>query len=126
MTYHLSKEEVTLSKLQGLLRLAESGLKGKCVEPTPTADVPIMAIGQGKWKKRKAPSKQNWKGNSHDGPSSNGPKGKTNSSPPASNPKDATWFYCKDKGHWKRNCPMYLQDIKDVKMKPASAGIKRK
>ena len=37
MTYHMKKEEVTLSKLQRLLRTAESNLKGKLVVPTPIA-----------------------------------------------------------------------------------------
>ena len=44
MTYHMNNEEVTLSKLQGLLRTAESGLKGKAVESTPTAAVLVLGI----------------------------------------------------------------------------------
>ena len=36
MTYHMNKEEVTLSKLQGLLKTAETGLKGKLLVNTPT------------------------------------------------------------------------------------------
>ncbi|XP_023758608.1 uncharacterized protein LOC111907046 [Lactuca sativa] len=59
MTYHLNKEETTLSQLQILLRTAESGMKGKGIASTPTAAAPVMEIGQGKGKKRKAPSKQN-------------------------------------------------------------------
>ena len=55
MTYHMNKEEHTLSKLQGLLKTVESGLKGKSVvtTPTPTA-TPVLEIGQGKGKKREA------------------------------------------------------------------------
>ena len=71
----------------------------------------------------KAPSKQSWKGKSHDGYSSSGPKAKSISAPPSSDPKDATCFYFQDKGHWKRICPKYLQDIKDGKIKPTSIGI---
>ena len=56
----MNKEEVTLSKLQGLLKTAETGLKGKSVVTstthTPTS-TPILAIGKGKGKKRKSPSK---------------------------------------------------------------------
>ena len=100
MTYHLSKEEVTWSKIQGLLRTAETGLKGKSIESTPpTATALVMAIGQGKGKKRRAPSKQSWKGKSHDVSSSSGPKEKSGSAPPASDPKDATCFYCQEKGN---------------------------
>ena len=58
MTYYMNKAEVTLSKLQGRLRSAKSNLKDKSVAPTPiTTTAPILAIGQGKGKKRKAPSK---------------------------------------------------------------------
>ncbi|XP_052619679.1 uncharacterized protein LOC128126023 [Lactuca sativa] len=106
MTYHLSK----------------NGLKGKAVEFTlPTTVAPVMAIGQGKGKKRKAPPKQRWKEKSHDGSSSSGPKGKTSSVPLASYPKEATCVYYQDKGHWKRSCPKYPQDIKDGKIKPTLA-----
>ena len=55
MTYHMNMEEVTLAKLKGLLRTAESSLKGKSIAPTPTIVAPVLAIGQGKAEKRKAP-----------------------------------------------------------------------
>ena len=55
MTYHMNKEEVTLRKLQGLLRTTESSLKGKSIASTPTIVAPVLAIGQGKAEKRKAP-----------------------------------------------------------------------
>ena len=48
MTYHMNKEEVTLRKLQGLQRTAESSLKGKSVVPTPTVAAPVLTIGHGK------------------------------------------------------------------------------
>ena len=45
MTYHMNKEEVTLSKLQGLLRVSESNLKDKSVAPTPNPPVAhVLAI----------------------------------------------------------------------------------
>ena len=98
MTYHMNKEEVTLSKLQGLLRTAESGLKGKsAVTSTPTTTTAlVLAIGQGKGKKRKTPSKGT-KGKSLDGSSSSGTK--KGLIPPSSNPKEAQFFYCHEKGH---------------------------
>ena len=37
---------------------------------------------------------------------------------PKSGPKPETeCFYCKGTGHWKRNCPKYLADKKDCKVK---------
>ena len=76
MTYHMNKEEVTLSKLQGLLKTAESGLKGKSVVTTPATTpnlAPVLAIGKGRGKKRKNPSKGT-KGKTLDGSSSSGTK----------------------------------------------------
>ncbi|GJV42569.1 retrotransposon protein, putative, ty1-copia subclass [Tanacetum coccineum] len=31
-------------------------------------------------------------------------------------PKEAVCFYCNTKGHWKRSCPKYLNDLKDEKV----------
>ena len=77
---------MTFSKLQGLLRTAESNLKDKSVASTSTpAAAPILAIGQGKGKKRKAPSKSQ-KGKSHDVTSSSGTK--VGPATPSSNSKD--------------------------------------
>ncbi|XP_052625083.1 uncharacterized protein LOC128132568 [Lactuca sativa] len=86
MTYHMNKDEVTLSKLQELLRTIETGLKGKAVASNPTTAAPVLAIGQGKGKKRKGPYKSH-KGMSHDGSSSSRTKG--GFSAPSSNPEDA-------------------------------------
>jgi hypothetical protein len=113
LTYHLNNSETTLSQLHNLLRTAETGMKGKSDAPAP-ANTTVLAIGQGKGKKRKGPPKQNWKGKSHV---------KTSSDvTPVSDPKEATCFYCNDKGHWKRSCPKYLQDLKDGKVKPSTSG----
>nr|KAJ0187046.1 hypothetical protein LSAT_V11C900490450 [Lactuca sativa] len=72
MTYHMIIEEVTLSRLQGLLKTAESGLKGKSVvTPSPINSAPVLAIRKGKGKKRKSPSKGT-KDKTLEGSSSNG------------------------------------------------------
>ena len=89
MTYHMNKEEVTLSKLQGLLRTTESGLKGKSVVTTPNT-APVLTIGQGKGKKRKTPSKSR-KGKSLDGSSSSGTK--VGSAAPSTIPKEVELRY---------------------------------
>ena len=54
MTYHMNKEEVTLSELQGLLRTVKSGLKGKFVVTTPIVVAPVLDIG--KWNGKKEES----------------------------------------------------------------------
>ena len=86
MTYHMNNEEVTLSKLQDLLRTAKSSLKGKSIASTLTTAAHVLAIGQGKGKKMKAPLKSH-KGKSQDGTSSSGTK--VGPDAPSSNPKDA-------------------------------------
>lgn len=95
MTYHMNNEEVTLNKLQGLLKTAKIGLKGKSVvtTPTPTA-APVLAIGQSRRKKRNTPSKGT-KRKYLDGSSSSGTKG--GSITRSSNPKEAQCFYCQKK-----------------------------
>ena len=48
----------------------------------------------------------------------NGKKVATPGKKPMSGPKPKTeCFYCKGIGHWKRNCPEYLADKKDGKVK---------
>ena len=98
MPFHMNKKEITLSKLQGLLQTAKSSLKGSYVASTPTAAAPVLAIGQGKGKKKNAPSKSH-KGKSYDGSSSSRTKG--GPATPSSNLKDAECFHIHEKGHWK-------------------------
>ena len=98
MMYCMSKEEVTLSKLQGLLRTVESNLKDKSVALTPTPPAaPVFAIGQERGKKRKASSKSHYKGKSQDGSSSSGTK--VGPIKPNSNPKEAECHHCYKIGH---------------------------
>ena len=98
MTYHMNKEEVTLSKLQGLLRTAESNLKDKSVALTPNPPAaPVLAIGQGRGKKRKSPSKSHHKGKSKDGTSSSGTK--VGYAKPNSNSKAAEYNHYHKIGH---------------------------
>ena len=92
----MNKDKVTLSKLQGLLRTAETSIKGKNVVSTPTETAPVVAIGQGKGKKRKAPSKIR-KGKSLDGSFSSGTKAGFDA--PSSIPMEVDCFYYHDKEH---------------------------
>ena len=57
-TYHLNNSETTLVELHNLLQTAEVGMKGKSI-PSTHSSAPVVAIGQGKGKKRKVPPKQN-------------------------------------------------------------------
>ncbi|KAK1667103.1 hypothetical protein QYE76_055262 [Lolium multiflorum] len=54
-----------------------------------------------------------------------GKKAATPPMKPKNGPKpDAECYYCKEKGHWKRNCSKYLADLKSglVKKKKEEAG----
>ncbi|KAI3524446.1 hypothetical protein L1887_03101 [Cichorium endivia] len=57
------------------------------------------------------------------GSSSNASRAKSSDIPHVTNPKETDCFYCKEKGHWKRSCPKYLQDIKDGKVKSSQAAL---
>nr|GEV73462.1 hypothetical protein [Tanacetum cinerariifolium] len=71
-------------------------------------------------KKRKT-SHSNWKGKAAKGKSNRGSKRKAGYEiAPTNDPKEAVCFYCNTKGHWKRSCPKYLNDLKDRKVKKGS------
>ena len=37
--------------------------------------------------------------------------------------KDATCFHCGQTGHWKRNCKVYLEDLKKKRSETSTSGI---
>ncbi|KAK1663455.1 hypothetical protein QYE76_051614 [Lolium multiflorum] len=50
--------------------------------------------------------------------------GKKAATPPMNGPKpDAECYYCKEKGHWKRNCSKYLADLKSGLVKKKKEEI---
>ncbi|KAI5408334.1 hypothetical protein KIW84_054237 [Lathyrus oleraceus] len=92
----------SLPELLAMLRTAEQNLK--------TKGKSILMIGNGK-RQNKRPTKQGDKG-----------KGKEAAKPrpivAALKPsggiaKAGTYFHCGKTGHWKRNCPKYLEDTKN-------------
>ena len=96
MTYDLNNTKTTLAELHSHLLTVESEIKGKSVANTTA---PVLAIGQGKGKKRKGPPKQNWKGKTK-AVSSEGHRANSGQNiPHVSNPKEAECFYCNEKGH---------------------------
>ncbi|KAI3751915.1 hypothetical protein L2E82_23009 [Cichorium intybus] len=120
LAYHLNNSQTSLAELHHMLQTAENGLMGKSV---PSVTQSVLAIGSGKGKKRKGHPKKNWREKVQVGSSSNGPRAKSFGIPYVMNPKDADYFYCNEKGHWKRSFPKYLQDIKDGKVKPSQAAL---
>jgi len=110
VNYHMLGMDKSLQELQGMLRVADDDMK-------KTSSV--LMIREGGKKIKKAPKKvaPKYKG-----------KGKKilkpNPPPKAKIPASAECFYCRVKGHWKRNCPTFLADLKSGKVsKPSSSGI---
>ncbi|KAI5383243.1 hypothetical protein KIW84_070593 [Lathyrus oleraceus] len=92
----------SLPKLLAMLRTAEQNLKSKGKS--------ILMIGNGK-RQNKRPTKQADKGKGKE-------VAKTKATAPALKPsggiaKEGTCFHCGKTGHWKRNCPKYLEDKKN-------------
>jgi transposase InsO family protein len=111
----------TLTQLHGLLKQAEVSMKQPHgSKPNNAGHAQVNAIGHGKGKKRKATTQPNRIGKAH--ASGNGSKGKAGSFPPVRDPKESNCFYCGEKGHWKRSCPKFAQDLKDGKVKDTGSA----
>ncbi|KAK2421692.1 secreted RxLR effector protein [Trifolium repens] len=111
LNFNMNDLDKTLPELLSMLRTAEQNLKSKGKS--------ILMVSNGN-KHHKKPKKQGgkWKG-----------KGvaKPKESPPALKPsgsiaKEGNCFYCGKTGHWKRNCPKYLEDKKKG-VAPTTSGI---
>jgi hypothetical protein len=81
---------------------------------SPTYSAPVLAI-QGTAKKGKV-SHPRGKGKAKVGQSNQGLKRKFDPEiAPSTDPNEAICFYCQEKGHWKRSCPKYLDEVKKNK-----------
>ncbi|XP_020270258.1 uncharacterized protein LOC109845422 [Asparagus officinalis] len=97
--YHMGAMGKTLNELHAMLKTAEQNV---LVEPRKD----VLMVNKGKGFKKGPQKKQQSQG-----------KGKTVVPPKGNTPKikvaaEHDCFYCKAKGHWKRNCPKYLEDKK--------------
>ncbi|KAK8993390.1 hypothetical protein V6N11_033491 [Hibiscus sabdariffa] len=107
LNFNMNEIEKTLPQLLGMLRTAEGNMKkGR------SKSVLMVREAKGKGKKV-AKSKGNGKTK---------PKGKEALKPKGGVSKDGKCFHCGKTGHWKRNCPIYLEDVKKVKAVGASVS----
>ena len=109
MNYHMHGIKKSLNELHGMLKAAEQN--------TPTDNKKeVLNVNKGKGFKKGAKNKSNFQG-----------KGKQVAKPKGGEkPKvaeDHDCFYCKAKGHWKRNCPKYLEDKKNGTVSSGTSGI---
>jgi len=117
VNYNMQNLRANLDELHKMLVQAERDMG--FVEKSATKDVlNINSNSKGKFKK-----------NAHKGkvpPPSKG-KGKVTRSTPSKPKKgshsDDKCHYCDGVGHWKRNCPKYLADIKSGKITPVGKNL---
>ncbi|KAK8697812.1 hypothetical protein V6N13_113953 [Hibiscus sabdariffa] len=107
LNFNMNEIEKTLPQLLGMLRTAEGNMK-----KGGSKSVLMVREAKGKGKGKKvAKSKGNGKTK---------PKGKEALKPKGGVSKDGKCFHGGKTGHWKRNCPIYLEDVKKAKAVGAS------
>ena len=105
LNYNMNEIDKPLPELLSMLRTVELNLKK--VKPNS-----ILMVQKGKGKgKPKGKGKSQAKG-----------KGKA-LKPKGGVAKDATCFHCGQTGHWKRNCKVYLEDLKKKRNEVSTSGI---
>jgi len=100
--YHMHGAEKGLNELCGMLKTAEADIK------KGAGSSHVMAVQNKPKFKKKGNSWKKKKGKAKDEISKPNPP-----APKAGPPADAECFHCHGKGHWKRNCKLYLESIKD-------------
>ena len=97
MNFHMHGMDKSLQELQGMLRTAEGDMK-------KGSHVLMIQEGGRKIKKAKGKKAQKYKGKGKSVVQATTPKIKVYA--------NSDCYYCNGKGHWKRNCPKYLADLK--------------
>ncbi|KAK8547484.1 hypothetical protein V6N12_031621 [Hibiscus sabdariffa] len=105
VSFNMNEINKTLPQLLGMLRTGESDLKNN-------GSKFILMVREAKGKK-KTKSKGNGKSK---------PKGKDALKHEKGISKEAKCFYCEKSGHWKMNCPLYLEEVKKAKANEASSS----
>ena len=100
MNYNMNEMDKSISELHTMLKIAEQDIKSK----------PSHVLMVQKGFKKKSKGKGKGKGN---GKSNAQPKPKPE--PKAKAPKEGVCLFSNEPGHWKRNCKLYLEDLKKKK-----------
>ena len=116
MNFNMHGMEKTLDELHGMLKNAEQSIKKA---------TPVLVVQKAKGAKGKAkPKPKNKVGPYTKGKVAYTSKGERVRPPtkPKSQ-KEGVCFHCNEPGHWKRNCPLYLEEIKKNGSKASASGI---
>ena len=102
MNYNMNEMDKSISELHMMLKTPEQNIKSKPGH--------VLMVQKGKGFKNKGKGKG---------------KGKSNAQPKAKAPKEGVCLFCNEPGHWKRNCKLYLEDLKKKKKTgdTSSSGI---
>ncbi|KAK1641915.1 hypothetical protein QYE76_059720 [Lolium multiflorum] len=107
MNYNMQNMNKELPELFGMLKAAEIEIK---------KEHQVLMVNKTTGFKKQGKSKGKFK--------KGGKKVATPPVKPKNGPKpDAECYYCKEKGHWKRNCSKYLADLKSGLVKKKKEGI---
>ncbi|KAK1574555.1 hypothetical protein QYE76_016335, partial [Lolium multiflorum] len=106
MNYNMQNMNKEFPELFGMLKAAEIEIKKEhqVLMVNKTTSFKKQGKSKGKFKK-------------------GGKKAATPPVKPKSAKPDAECYYCKEKGHWKRNCSKYLADLKSGLVKKKKEGI---
>src|SRR5215213_1842952 len=107
MNYNMQNMNKEFPELFGMLKAAEIEIKKEHQVLMVNKTTSFKKQGKSKGKNKKS-----------------GKKAATPPVKPKAGPKpDAECYYCKEKGHWKRNCSKYLADLKSGLVKKKKEGI---
>ncbi|KAK8997996.1 hypothetical protein V6N11_012530 [Hibiscus sabdariffa] len=100
LNFNMNEINKTLPQLVGMLQTAESNMKNG-------GSKFILMVREVKGKGKKVAKSK--------GVGKTKPKGKNALKPKGGISKEGKCFHCDKSGHWKRNCPVYLEDVKKAK-----------
>ncbi|KAK1669484.1 hypothetical protein QYE76_057643 [Lolium multiflorum] len=107
MNYNMQNMNKELPELFAMLKSAEIEIKKEHQVLMVNKTTSFKKQGKSKGKNKKS-----------------GKKAATPPVKPKAGPKpDAECYYCKEKGHWKRNCSKYLADLKSGLVKKKKEGL---